>query len=93
MLDTLKEWVTGPAARAAAASYARTYASVMLGFFVADGADILGVTATELRTWQAAALAATLGPLVRALNPNDSAFGRGGGVTVAQPDPEGVDEA
>lgn len=93
MLDLIKRLLARPTLRAAAASYARTYASVMVGFFIADGADVFGVTVSELRVWQAAALAATLAPAARALNPKDTAFGRGAVSVSAQPDPEGVDEA
>jgi len=43
--------------------------------FLADGADVFSVDATDLRTWLAAGLAATLPLLVTALDPSDTRFG------------------
>lgn len=63
-------------------SYAKVFAAVVLGLFLADGADIFAVDATDLRTWLAAGLASTLPILITALDPTDHRFGRGaGGVT------------
>jgi hypothetical protein len=62
------------------ASWLRTFAAIVLAMFIADGADVFAVDATDLRTWIAAALSSTLPAIVRALNPDDHAFGRGAGV-------------
>lgn len=75
-MSAFKEWF----ARSPLASWLRTFAAIVLAMFIADGADVFAVDATDLRTWLAAAFAATLPTLVRALNPDDQAFGRGAGV-------------
>lgn len=54
--------------KAALASYARTFAAVTL-FAISQGE-------TDPKKILLGALCATLGPLVRALNPNDVAFGK-----------------
>lgn len=58
-------------------SYVRVFAAVVLGMFLADGADVFAVDATDLRTWVAAGIAAVLPVAIRALNPSDHAYGRG----------------
>jgi hypothetical protein len=58
-------------------SYVRVFAAVVLGMFLADGADVFAVDATDLRTWVAAGIAAVLPVIIRALNPSDHAYGRG----------------
>lgn len=55
--------------QAVAASYARTAVSAAAGMYLAGH--------TDAKSIGAAALAAVLGPLARALNKNDSAFGVG----------------
>lgn len=60
-----------------ALSYARVFAATVLALFLADGADAFSVSVTDLRTWLAAGVAAVLPPLIRWLNPSDTAFGRG----------------
>lgn len=64
------EWVQ------AAKSYAKVFIAVVLGLFLADGADVFAVDATDLRTWLAAGLASVLPLLVTALDPTDHRFGR-----------------
>ncbi len=56
-------------------SYIKVFVSVVIGMFLADGADVFSVDATDLRTWLAAGLAATLPLLVTALDPSDTRFG------------------
>lgn len=63
--------------RALAASYGRVFAAVVLGMFLADGADVFAVSAGDLRTWLAAGIAAVIPPALRWLNPQDHAYGRG----------------
>lgn len=58
-------------------SYLRSFVAVVLGLFLADGADLFSVTASDLRTWLAAGIAAIIPPALRWLDPNDGAFGRG----------------
>lgn len=60
----------------AALSYFRVFAATVLALFLADGADAFAVDATDLRTWLAAGIAAVLPVAIRALNPNDHAYGR-----------------
>ncbi len=57
-------------------SYAKVFAAVVLGLFLADGADVFSVDATDLRTWLAAGLAAVLPMIITVLDPQDHRFGR-----------------
>jgi hypothetical protein len=59
------------------ASWLRTFIAIMLAMFVADGADLFAIDATDLRGYVAAACAAVLPAVVRWLNPADVEFGRG----------------
>lgn len=58
-------------------SYGRVFLAVVLAMFLADGGDVFSVTWGDLRLWIAAGVAAVLPPLLRYLNPEDTAFGRG----------------
>lgn len=57
------------ALQAVAASYARTAVAAALALYMAGNTDV--------KSLATAALAAVAGPLLRALNPKDSAFGLG----------------
>lgn len=57
-------------------SYAKVFVAVVLGLFLADGADVFAVDASDLRTWLAAGLASVLPLIVTALDPSDNRFGR-----------------
>lgn len=57
-------------------SYAKVFAAVVLGLFLADGADVFAVDAGDLRTWLAAGLAAVLPMIITVLDPKDHRFGR-----------------
>jgi hypothetical protein len=57
-------------------SYAKVFVAVVLGLFLADGADVFAVDATDLRTWVAAGIASVLPLVVTALDPSDARFGR-----------------
>jgi hypothetical protein len=57
-------------------SYAKVFAAVVLGLFLADGADVFAVDMQDLRTWLAAGLAAILPIIITALDPSDTRFGR-----------------
>lgn len=58
-------------------SYAKTFASVVLSMFLADGADVASVSLSDLRTWVAAGLAAVLPLIITWLDPTDTRWGRG----------------
>jgi len=57
-------------------SYGKVFLAVVLGLFLADGADLFAVDATDLRTWVAAGLASVLPLIITALDPSDVRFGR-----------------
>lgn len=57
-------------------SYVKTFAAVVIGLFLADGADVFSVSTDDLRVWLAAGLAAVLPLIVTALNPSDTRFGQ-----------------
>lgn len=63
--------------KAAAWSYAKVFLAVVLGLFLADGADVFAVDATDLRAWLAAGIASVLPVLISALDPRDHRFGVG----------------
>lgn len=57
-------------------SYVKVFLAVVLGLFLADGADVFAVDATDLKTWLAAGIASVLPLVITALDPNDHRFGR-----------------
>lgn len=57
-------------------SYAKVFIAVVLGLFLADGADVFAVDASDLRTWLAAGLAAVVPMIITVLDPKDHRFGR-----------------
>ncbi len=57
-------------------SYLKVFLSVVLGMFLADGADLFAVDAADLRTWLAAGLASVVPLAITALDPKDHRFGR-----------------
>jgi len=56
-------------------SYVKVFAAVVLGLFLADGADVFSVDAGDLRTWLAVGVASVLPLIITALDPADSRFG------------------
>jgi hypothetical protein len=70
-------WLNNTTLGKAVQSYVKVFVSVVLGLFLANGADVFAVDAGDLKTWLAAALASVLPLIVTALNPSDSRFGRG----------------
>lgn len=60
-----------------AKSYLRTFIVAALAAFVAAGGDPFTLDAADGRAILVAGLGAVLGPLLRALDPHDSAFGIG----------------
>lgn len=71
MWNWLNNTDTGRAVR----SYVVSFVTVILGLFIADGADIFAVSTDDLRTWLAAGLAAVLPVIVTALNKSDPRYG------------------
>lgn len=57
-------------------SYLKVFASVILGLFLADGADLFAVEVTDLRAWLAAGLASVLPLIITALDPEDHRWGK-----------------
>lgn len=57
-------------------SWAKVFAATILGLFLADGGDVFGVGADELRTWFAAGVASILPLVITWLDPTDGRFGR-----------------
>lgn len=57
-------------------SYVKVFISVVLGLFLADGADVFSVDATDLRTWLAAGIASVLPLVITALDPTDTRWGK-----------------
>lgn len=65
-------------------SWIKVFAATVLGLFLADGADVFAVDASELRTWVAAGLAALLPVVINFINPNDARYGNTGTVESAE---------
>lgn len=57
-------------------SYVKVFLAVILGLFLADGADVFAVDMSDIRSWLAAGMASVLPLLITALDPSDSRFGR-----------------
>ena len=57
-------------------SYLKVFLAVVLGLFLADGADVFAVEMSDIRAWVAAGLASVLPLLITALDPTDHRFGR-----------------
>lgn len=57
-------------------SYAKVFLAVVLGLFLASGADVFAVEMSDLRTWLAAGLASVIPLVISALDPTDHRFGR-----------------
>jgi hypothetical protein len=70
------EWLNNTNVGRAVQSYAKVFVAVILGLFLADGADVFSVSITELKTWVAAGVASVLPLIITALNPSDKRFGR-----------------
>jgi hypothetical protein len=68
-------WINNTDLGRAVRSYVVSFVTVVLGLFIADGADLFAVSATDLKSWLAAGLAATLPVIVTALNKRDPRYG------------------
>ena len=58
-------------------SYVKVFLAVVLGLFLADGADVFSVEMSDIKTWLAAGLASVLPLIITALDPTDHRFGVG----------------
>lgn len=63
--------------RELAKSYAKVFIATVLALFLADGADVFAVDATDLRTWLAAGVASVVPMVITYLDPSDHRFGKG----------------
>jgi hypothetical protein len=68
-------WINNTDLGRAVRSYVVSFVTVVLGLFIADGADVFAVSATDLKSWLAAGLAAVLPVVVTALNKSDPRYG------------------
>jgi len=68
-------WLNNTSLGQAVKSYVKTFVTVVLGLFLADGADVFAVDATDLRTWLATAIASVLPLIITALDKTDTRFG------------------
>jgi hypothetical protein len=77
-------------------SYVKTFLAVVLGLFLATGADVTSISGDDVKLWLSAGLAAVLPLIVTALNPNDTRFGENADASIKkeeyQPDPLDMDE-
>ena len=69
-------WLNNTKTGRAVQSYVKVFLAVVLGLFLADGADVFSVSVTELKTWLAAGVASVLPLIITVLNPSDKRFGR-----------------
>ncbi len=70
-------------------SWVKVFAAVVLGLFLADGADVFAVDSTDLKTWLAAGFAAVLPIVINYVNPSDTRYGAGSEAQVDEPFDEG----
>ena len=68
-------WLNNTDLGRAIRSYVVSFITVILGLFIADGADIFAVSATDLKSLLAAGLSAVLQVVVTALNKSDPRYG------------------
>ncbi len=61
-------------------SYAKVFVAVILGLFLAEGADVFAVDMQDLRTWLAAGLSAVVPLVITAIDPRDHRFGKNSNV-------------
>lgn len=75
-MNKLWNWLNGTGLGRAVQSYVKVFASVVLGLFLADGANVFNVDASDIKLWLAAGLSSVLPLVLTALNPKDGRFGR-----------------
>ena len=57
-------------------SWLKVFAATILAMFIADGADVFGVDAADLRGYLAAGIGAILPLIITWLDPTDTRWGR-----------------
>jgi hypothetical protein len=62
--------------KAMLASYGRSFMAAALASFMATGGDLFALNSDSVKAIVGAGVAAVLPVLMRALNPNDDAFGK-----------------
>ena len=75
-MNKLWNWLNETALGRAVQSYVKVFASVILGLFLADGANVFAVDASDIKMWLAAGLSAVLPLIITLLNPKDTRFGK-----------------
>lgn len=74
-MKKLWNWLNGTGLGRAVQSYVKVFVSVVLGLFLADGANVFSVDASDIKLWLAAGLSSVLPLILTALNPKDGRFG------------------
>lgn len=74
-------WFNDTPTGQAVKSYVKVFVSVVLGMFLADGADVFAVDMTDVRSWASAGIAAVVPLVLTALDSSDPRFGRGSDTT------------
>ena len=74
-MKKLWNWLNGTGLGRAIQSYVKVFVSVVLGLFLADGANVFSVDASDIKLWLAAGLSSVLPLILTALNPKDERFG------------------
>lgn len=74
-MKKLWDWLNGTGLGRAIQSYVKVFVSVVLGLFLADGANVFSVDASDIKLWLAAGLSSVLPLILTALNPKDGRFG------------------
>ena len=74
-MKKLWDWLNGTGLGRAIQSYVKVFVTVILGLFLADGANVFSVDASDLKLWLAAGLSSVLPLVLTALNPKDGRFG------------------
>lgn len=60
-----------------AVDFVTSFVAIVIGLFIAAGADAFAVSVDDLKTWLAAGLAASLPVVISALRPQDPRYGVG----------------
>lgn len=68
-------WLNSEGAGSMVFSWVKVFAATILVLFLAQGADIFSVTASDAKLWLAAGFAAVVPLVVNYLNPRDTRYG------------------
>jgi hypothetical protein len=74
-MKKLWNWLNGTGLGRAVQSYVKVFLTVVLGLFLADGANVFEIDASDVKLWLAAGLSSVLPLVLTALNPKDGRFG------------------